>query len=192
MYLKKVDIKEFKKAIFKEYKKMFPRLERKTYMTLKKSYNHHITDIIEVIEKEQFVGFIITNFLKDNPYVQLEYIVILPKYQNKGYGTNAIKLLKELYKDYGGIFIEIEKAGEGKSEEENQIRQRRAKFYEKLGFHKMGFDLELYKIIYSPYILPCSKNEFSDEKAIKYFFEIYNATLGKRRVRKNYKINRKL
>ena len=54
----------------------------------------------------------------------------------------------------------------------------------------MGFDLELYKIIYSPYILPCSKNEFSDEKAIKYFFEIYNATLGKRRVRKNYKIVR--
>ena len=190
MYLKKVDIKEFKKLIFKEYKKIFPRLERKLYMTLKKSYNQHITDIIEIIEEEKFVGFIITNFQKHNPYVQLEYIAILSEYRNKGYGTNAIKLLKELYKEYDGIFIEIEKTGEASSDEENQIRQRRAKFYEKLGFHKMGFDLELYKIIYSPYILPCSKNEFSDEKAIKYFFEIYNATLGKRRVRKNYKIVR--
>lgn len=54
----------------------------------------------------------------------------------------------------------------------------------------MYLKLELYKIIYSPYILPCSKNEFSDEKAIKYFFEIYNATLGKRRVKKHYKIRR--
>ena len=85
MYLKKVDIKEFKKVIFREYKKIFPRLERKLYMTLKKSYNHHIMDIIEIIEEEQFVGFIITNFLKDNPYVQLEYIAMLPEYRNKGY-----------------------------------------------------------------------------------------------------------
>ena len=190
MYLKKVDIKEFKKVIFREYKKIFPRLERKLYMTLKKSYNHHITDIIEIIEEEQFVGFIITNFLKDNPYVQLEYIAILSEYRNKGYGTNAIKLLKELYKDYEGIFIEIEKIGQGKSDEENQVRQKRAKFYENLGFCKMGFDLDLYQIIYSPYILSCSNNELSDERAIKYFFEIYNATLGKRRVKKNYKVIR--
>ena len=77
MYLKKVDIKEFKKVIFREYKKIFPRLERKLYMTLKKSYNHHMTDIIEIIEEEKFVGFIITNFQKDNPFVQLEYIAIL-------------------------------------------------------------------------------------------------------------------
>lgn len=188
MYLKKVDIKEFRKVIFREYKKIFPRLERKLYMTLKKSYNHHIMDIIEIIEEEQFVGFIITNFLKDTPYVQLEYIAILPEYRNKGYGTNAIKLLKELYKEYDGIFIEIEKIGQGKSDEDNQVRQKRARFYEDLGFRKMGFDLDLYQIIYSPYILPCSNNELSDERAIKYFFEIYNATLGKRRVKKNYKV----
>lgn len=190
MYLKKVDIKEFKKVIFKNYKKMFPRMERRLYIDLKRSYNKHITDIIEIIEEEILVGFIITNFLKDNPYVQLEYIAILPEYQNKGYGTNAIKLLKELYKDYDGIFIEIEKTEKGQSDEENQIRQKRARFYEKLGFRKMGFDLDLYKIIYSPYILPCLINEFSDERAIKYFFEIYNATLGERRVKKNYKVMR--
>ena len=188
MYLKKVDIKEFKKIIFKEYKKIFPRLERKFYMTLKKSYSHNNTDFIEIIVEDQFVGFIITNFKKDNPYVQLEYIAILEKYRNKGYGTNAIKLLKELYKEHEGIFIEIEKVGQGNSDEENKIRQKREGFYEKLGFCELGFDLELYKIIYSTFILPCTKNEISDEKAIKYFFEIYNETLGKRRVKKNYKI----
>ena len=191
MYLKKVDIKEFKKVIFKEYKKIFPRLERKFYMTLKKSYNHNNTDFIEIIAEDQFVGFIITNFKKDNPYVQLEYIAILEKYRNRGYGTNAIKLLKELYKEYDGIFIEIEKVGEGNNDEENKNRKKRERFYKKLGFCKLGFDLELYKIIYSTFILPCRKNEISDEKAIKYFFEIYNETLGKRRVKKNYKILKK-
>ena len=94
----------------------------------------------------------------------------------------------ELYKEHEGIFIEIEKVGQGNSDEENKIRQKREGFYEKLGFCELGFDLELYKIIYSTFILPCTKNEISDEKAIKYFFEIYNETLGKRRVKKNYKI----
>lgn len=188
MYLKKVDIKEFKKVIYEEYKNIFPKEERKTYTDLEKSYNNRITDIIEIIEEEQFIGFIITNFLKDNPIVQLDYFAILPKYQHKGYGTNAIKLLKEMYKSYDGIFIEIEKVGNGDTDLENKTRQRRAKFYENLGFCKMGFDLNLYTVVYSAYMLPCSSNDFSDKKVIEDIFEIYNAILGEEKIKKNCKV----
>lgn len=127
-------------------------------------------------------------YLKNNPIVQLDYFAILPKYQHKGYGTCAIKLLKEMYRSYDGIFIEIEKVGEADTDKENQTRQRRAKFYENLGFSKMGFDLKLYTVIYSTYILPCSKNVFSDKKVIEDIFEIYNAILGEERIRKNCKV----
>ena len=188
MYLKKVDIKEFKKVIYPEYKSIFPESERKDYADIKKSYNNNITDIIEIIVEEQFVGFFITDFLKDNPYVLLDFFAILPKHQNKGYGSEAIKLLKEMYKDYGGIFIEIEKVGNGDNEEENQIRQRRAKFYENLGFHKLGFDIELYSVLFSAYMLPCAKNIFADEKVIKNILEIYNAILGEEKIKKNCNI----
>jgi len=188
MYLKKVDIKQFKKVIYEEYKSIFPKEERKTYVDLEKSYNNKITDIIEIIQEEQFIGFIITNFLKDNPIVQLDYFAILPEYQHKGYGTNAIKLLKEMYKEYDGIFIEIEKVGNGDTDQENQIRERRANFYENLGFCKMGFDLNLYKVVYSAYILPCSNNVFKDEKVIEDIFEIYNSILGEKRVEKNCRV----
>ena len=44
MYLKKVDIKEFKKVIYPEYKSIFPEVERKDYADIKKSYNNNITD----------------------------------------------------------------------------------------------------------------------------------------------------
>lgn len=188
MYLKKVDIKEFKKVIYEEYKTIFPKEERKTYTDLEKSYNNGITDIIEIIEEEQFIGFIITNFLKDNPIVQLDYFAILPKYQHKGYGTNAIKLLKKMYKTYDGIFIEIEKVGNGDTEQENLIRQRRAKFYENLGFCKLAFDLNLYKVLYSAYMLPCKNKNFSDDKVIEDIFSIYNAILGEERIKKNCKV----
>lgn len=33
-----VDIKEFRKIIYPEYKKLFPRLERKSYSILKKKF----------------------------------------------------------------------------------------------------------------------------------------------------------
>lgn len=188
MYLEKVNIKEFKKVVYPEYKKIFPEVERKTYTHLKKSYNNNTTEIIEIIEDEQFVGFFIVNILKNNPYVLLDYFAILPKYQHRGYGSNAIKLLKEMYKNYDGIYIEIEKVGNGDNDEENKIRQRRANFYEKLGFHKMGFDIELFTVLFSTYIFPCSKDKFSDEEVIKDIFAIYDAVLGKRRVKENCKV----
>lgn len=188
MYLEKVNIKEFKGVIYPEYKKIFPEIERKTYSNLEKSYNNNITEIIEIIEDEQFVGFFIVNILKNNPYVLLDYFAILPKYQQRGYGSNAIKLLKEMYKNYDGIYIEIEKVGNGDNDEENKIRQRRSNFYEKLGFHKTGFDIELFTVLFSTYILPCSKNKFSDEEVIKDIFSIYDAVLGKRRTKENCKV----
>lgn len=188
MYLKKVDIKEFKKDLYEEYKKIFPKEERKTYEDIERSYNKNITDIIEIIVDEQCVGFIIINSIKNNRIILLDYFAILPKYQHKGYGTNAIKLLKEMYETYDGIFIEIEKVGNGATDLENRTRQRRAKFYENLGFCKMGFELDFYKVIYSTYILPCSKRTFFDKKVIEDIFEIYRAILGEEKLKKNCKV----
>lgn len=188
MYLKKVDIKEFKKVIYPEYKKIFPAIERRSYRRIKKSYNNSTTEIIEIIVENQFVGFCIMKCLKDNPYIVLDYFAILPEYQRKGYGSKAIKLLKEMYKEHDGIFVEIEKLEDNENEEENKIREQRIKFYENLDFCQMGFELELFTVAYLAYMLPCSKEEFADEAVIKDIFEIYNAVSGERRIKKNCKV----
>lgn len=188
MYLKKINIEEFKTDLYPEYEKIFPQKERKTYEDLKNSYNHDITEIIEIISENQVVGFFIINRLKNSLYIHLDYFAILPNNQGKGYGTSAIKLLKKTYSNCDGIFIEIEKIGHGENEEENKIRQRRAKFYEKLGFSKMGFELELYTIIYSTYILPCREEHFIDQKVIENILNIYTEIFGKEKVQKYCKI----
>ena len=83
MYLKKVDISEFKNVIYPEYKKIFPSIERKPYTEIEKAYNNNLTDIIKIIVEDQFVGFFIINYLNDNPYVVLDYFAILPKYKRR-------------------------------------------------------------------------------------------------------------
>lgn len=188
MRLVEVDIKEFKHIIYPEYVKLFPEAERKSYRRIKKAVKNEISKIIEIVVDDQFVGFMIINALENNPYVQLDYLAILPNYQHKGYGKEAIKLLKKQYENYNGIFIEVEKIGLGKNEEENRVREKRVSFYENLGFYKMNFDLELFTVKYSAYLLSGLETENSDKEIINYIFEIYIAILGKNKVKRNCKV----
>ena len=48
------------------------------------------------------------NFLKNNPYILLDYFAILPNYQSRGYGRKAIKLLKEISDKIEKLNINIE------------------------------------------------------------------------------------
>lgn len=188
MELVSIDIKEFKKDVYEDYKKLFPEEERKAFKHLKSSFEKGITTFLKIMIEEKFIGFFIVNIVKDIKCAHLDYFAILPEYQSKGYGTEAIRKLKEEYKDYYGIFIEIEKVGEGKTLEENEIRQKRANFYERIGFSKMKFDIDLYQVIYSAYILQCSVDDIKEENVIEDIWEIYRTIMGEKRLRKNCKV----
>lgn len=188
MELVSVDIKEFKDNVYAYYEKLFPKEERKDLKRLNASFEKGITTFLKIMVDKKFVGFFIINTVKDIKCVHLDYFAILPEYQSKGYGTEAIRKLKEEYKDYYGIFIEIEKVGEGKNLEENQIRQKRANFYERIGFSKMKFDIDLYNVIYSTYVLKCSMEQVKEDKVIEDILAIYESILGEKRLRENCKV----
>lgn len=153
MKLEILDIKQFKKDIYKYYKKLFPTSERKSYRTIKRAYNNVIMKILGIFDESELVGFMIVNEIEESKYIQLDFFGIFPKQQSKGYGKRAIMELKNLYSEYYGIIIEIEKLGLGKNNKENLQRERRAKFYEKLGFVKLKGDLLLYKAMCIRYML---------------------------------------
>ncbi len=184
-----VPIKEFKELIYPQYLKLFPEEERKSYTRLENSYNKGILKMFKIVNDKEFVGFIIMNTLENNKYMQLDYFAILPEYQNKGYGSKSLMLLKEFAKEYDGIFIEIEKVGLADTDEENEIRKKRASFYENIGFRKLNFDLELFEVIYSAYMLDIANEiETNDNKIIEDIFEIYIAIMGKDRVKEKCKV----
>lgn len=143
-----------------------------------------ITTIWKEEEEGRIVGFLITNSLEGNPYLQLDYLATFPQEQDKGYGSKAIHLLKEEAKGYAGIFAEMEKVGLGKNEKENEIRKRRAKFYQQAGFIELPFDLNLYFVVYSAMLLPTTEAEISAEQVKTEIFKIYTAIMGEKATKK--------
>ncbi len=189
MQLVNVDIKQFKEIIYPEYIKIFPKEERKELKTIEQNYDKKITKLIKICEHNQFIGFFIINTIKNSQYVQLDYFAILEKYRNKGYGTKAIQLLKKQMETYDGIFVEIEKLGLGKDKQDNLLRERRAKFYENLGFEKLNSELKWFEtLILSIYVLPISTHKDNENEILKDMFQIYISVHGKEKVERDCKV----
>ena len=184
--LKQVDINEFKEKLYDNYLEIFPKDERKPLKLIEHTYKKKITTILEILNNDDIVGFMIFNQIKDKGYIQLDYFAIFTEYRNKGIGSTSLKLFLDKYRDNKGIFIEIEKVGLGKTIEENEERQKRKDFYERIGFKKLNFDLELFKVIYMPYVY--SNTIENDEVVIKEVFDIYNSICGKIAIKKFCKI----
>ena len=190
MELINIDYKEFKAQIYQKYIEIFPEEERKTLEAMEKNYNKNITRFIKIDEEKELIGFCIMNSIENNRYMQLDYFAILPEYQNKGYGTKAIKELEKVVQNYDAIFVEIEKLGYGANTAENEIREKRAKFYERLGFHKLDTNLKWFNSLFlSVYYLKLNDNLIYDEEEIlNNIFEIYYNVHGRKKVNENCEI----
>lgn len=186
--LVQIDFKEFKKEIYPHYLELFPKSERKSLKNIETPYLKGITKLVKIVDDNTNVGFLIYNTLDSNKYVQLDYFAIFKDFQNKQYGSKAIKLFKDFFNNYNGIYGEIEKAGLGIDENENKIREKRIKFWESLGFELFDFDLELFKVIYSPCILKIKDIELNSDEVMESAFEIYNALLGEEKIKKNCRV----
>ena len=184
-----INFEEYKELVYPEYLKIFPEEERKELKTIESNYKNKISKFIKITESNQFIGFYMINTVENNKYAQIDYFAILPEYRNKGYGTKAINVIKEKFTQYNGIFIEIEKLGIGESEEENILRQKRVNFYQKLGFHKLNFDLVWFKtLILSPYILILNNSKDTEDIILESMFKIYIAAHGKEKVDRKCKV----
>ena len=188
--LKEIDAKQFKEELSQYYLEIFPEEERKPIELIKSTYERHITKIIEIMYGDSIIGFMILNSIKKNGYVQLDYLAILPEYRNKGLGSKSLKLLLEQQKESKGVFLEIEKPGLGKNDSENLLREKRKKFYEKLGFKSLNFDFLLFNVVYTPYLFTNIQED--ETTVIREVFDIYESIASKERIKQNCKISKRL
>lgn len=183
MNLEKISPEEFKKDIYPYYKNLFPENERKPYSLIKKTCTQGIMSIVKITNEDKFIGFCIVNAVGNNHLALLDYFAVLPEYQNRGYGTKAIKLLQDMYADYKGIFVEVESV-DSSNIKDDDIRKRRIKFYEKLEFKRQPFTLKLFEVNYFAYILTMQGVKLSTDEVLKEIYEIYIQTIGKDRFKK--------
>ena len=184
--LKNIDFNEFEKDVYKHYDEIFPEDEKKPLDMLQNSYENNYEKFTKIMYKNEFVGFILTTKTKKDGFAILDYYAILPKYRNKGIGTKTLeKYLKEEKDNSKGIFVEVEKVGLGKDENENKIREKRKNFYDKLGFKKLNYDFILFDVTYSTHIY--TKYEIDEDETVDEIFKIYETFSGKKRIEDNFK-----
>lgn len=178
-----INIEEFENEIYKEYTTLFPEDEQRSWNKIRNTYEKGIEKFYKITLENKTIGFFMLEKEEGAPYY-IDYFAIFKKYQNKGYGTEALKKLLEKICINEELVIEIEK-----EEEEIPLTIKRANFYKKLGFKKVNSEYLLYKVIFTPYIYT-NKDNIDKKQVDEIMFKYYVINCGEEEVKKNCKINK--
>lgn len=132
-----------------------------------KSYEHYI----KYFDSDKYcfyragdIGYIL--FVNIDDYIWVDYLAIFKEYQSMGFGSKILDLIKEEFKNYKGIFFEVEKVDFNKI---NTVK--RSKFYVKNGVNPVN-NIEYYYpndeggLLMDLYYCPL-KDKNPDNKTIK-------------------------
>lgn len=104
-----INIEEFEDKIYKEYITLFPEEEQRSWKKIKQTYQNGIEKFFEITLNNEIIGFFMLEKAGEEYPYYMDYFGIFKKYQNKGYGTQAIKELLSKIVLNGELLIEIEK-----------------------------------------------------------------------------------
>lgn len=148
------------------YLEAFPKVERKPFRMMKKKARQGSMEMLAIVEDGQMTGLAITVLYKD--LVLLDYFAISRDSRGCGYGSCALALLKERYKDRRLVLeIELPDGNSGRLEE----RIRRKRFYLKNGMQETGIHALVFRVPME--VLTAGKPLTYDE-----YHEIYEKTIG--------------
>ena len=177
-----ITIEEFKNSIYKKYLKLFPKEEQRDLKKIEETTNKGIEKLYKIIYENKTIGFFMLERINEDFPFYLDYFAIYKEYQNKGYGTQAVKKLLKKIITNKGLIAEIEKECE-----DNPITIKRFEFYKRLGFKKIESEYWIYNVYYNPIVYGESKN-IDKEKYDKIFFNYYLINCGEKAIKKNCKI----
>lgn len=183
--LKEIDFVEFEKDVYQYYVELFAEEERQPLPLLSKLFEEGTLKFVKIMDEEKNVGFLIYVTTLNNPYVWLDYFAIYKEFQNRKYGTEAIKIFKTFFKEYDGIYGEIETLGYGATEEENKIREKRLSFWKNLGFELLNIDMNLFDVVYSACVLKLSDVKRENTEIVEFGFGLYEVVMSKIEIEKN-------
>lgn len=158
--MKRISLKE-DNSILKDvgdlYLSAFPENERPPLEWLLKAFHaSENNSIYGYYESELFIGFSYVTTYKDIAYVC--YLAVSESQRNKGWGTNILNNIKDLYKDYV-ILLCYEEVDDKYLD--NELRKRRKSFYERNGFKDNGLKTREGPVVYESGRIGEKKVDFS-------------------------------
>lgn len=124
------------KSLYSNFEKAFPKDERKSnaHLEMLMSKNHYRLLLAKHKLFDEIIGYALIYTLEDPKMLWLDYMATEEKYQNAGYGTLLFnKIIECEGTGKSGIFIEVEIP-----DEKDHNKERRIKFYERLGAKRLG------------------------------------------------------
>ncbi len=130
--IKDINHKDFEEAMT-IYEASFPTNERQSKDTIKKRIKNNLYQMFIGRSKDKVVFMALLYPLKNTNFVLLDYMVTDENFRSTGIGTNFIKnILKKIKPNY--LIFEVENPKHGNNKEQ---RQRRVKFYKRVGAKEM-------------------------------------------------------
>lgn len=154
-----VDNYEAIKKVKKLYLSAFPKYERLPFWYLMMKSRRKKSNLFIIYDDTEYVGLLNLAYYRDIVYVY--FLAIEPSQQSKGYGSQILKHLQELYSDKR-LLLNIESLDPATPNYEQRVKRK--KFYEKNGFRNADFEIETdevtYEILYFGGIV--SEDEYHD------------------------------
>lgn len=123
-------VKEFYKNLTRD----FCRCERIPRGILHKALVRGDLQTLLFFDGDKEVGYIVCHTIDSLAMSRVEYLAVQPHCRAGGYGTAIMHAFRD-YIDGRGILLEAEDPASAKNVESRALRERRLRFYERLGFH---------------------------------------------------------
>lgn len=112
----------------------FPEEERLEVDRLIQLADENLVEFVAIYDSDEFVGFY--SLTVYHPCVYLFFIAIIPEKRSKGYGSQTLQLLNEIYKD-DQIVLDLEIIDENASNIDQ--RKSRKQFYFRNGYYESKY-----------------------------------------------------
>lgn len=167
--------------IFIDMQEQFPAEELKTYEDFLLLLNKNCYRFYKVFLESKVIGYFLLLINQENRTLWLDYVAVFREHQSLGFGASVLDGIRNLFPQYKGIYIEVEKENL-----ENINTKRRVAFYKKVGAKKLDFkyffptkesclEMDLYLLPFEcSYIAP-DVDEILE--SVKYAFDMIHSNL---------------
>lgn len=148
------------------YLEAFPRAERKPFLMMKRMAKKGKMEMLVLLDEGKTIGLAVTVRYQD--IVLLDYFAIARSCRGKAYGSEALKMLKERYKEQRFI-LEIELPDEHAWNQNERIRRK--KFYLRNGMLETGVKAWVFQV-------PMEVLTAGSPVTYEEYYELYEHTIG--------------
>lgn len=178
IYSKLLQLEEIK-TIHKEHMQCdFPPDEIKPFRLIRKLWNNGCYKCYGFYsnEDDKLHAYAFTMADDTGNMLLLDYFAVCSGDRGKGYGSQALMLLKEACRECAGMIIEVEDDDSAAAEKEKAVRRRRISFYERNHVRMTAEKSTAFGVDYKLMILPIG-NERAEENLGEKLASIYRRML---------------